>query len=93
MNVLKKLTVLLILLFLSGCGHHPGYYSGRGISVGAYIPFKSYSRHDNHDAYIERPRKHKYRNYKPRKPRKRRYDNHGHHYDKHYSRHNDYRHW
>jgi len=85
MNSLKKSITLLIVLFLSGCAHHSGYYSARsnsaalGISVDAYLPYRSYSNYYDHDVYLYKPQKHIYRNSKPYFRKRDRYD---HRYDK-----------
>jgi len=85
MNILAKSAILILILFLSGCAHHSGYYSGRsnfgavGISVDARIPLYTYSRHYDHDVYRPRSIRRKYRDYDS-------------HHDSHrYGRH-DYRH-
>ena len=86
MNILKKSITLLIVLFLSGCAHHSGYYSARsnsaavGVSVDAYLPYRSYSNYYDHDVYLRRPDKHVYRNSKPYFRKRDRYDHR--YYDK-----------
>lgn len=91
MKILTKFSLLLLLLFLSGCAHHSGYYSGRsnaasyGVSVDAYLPYSSYSTYYDRDVYIQRPIKRKYRVYQ--QPR---YDRHyygkQHKYQQHYDK-------
>ena len=66
MNTLKKLTILVLLLFLAGCAHHSRYYSGRsgigtvGIRVDNYNPY-----YQEYDVYLRRPVRYKYSTYKP----------------------------
>jgi len=87
MKIFTKVSMLFLLVFLSGCAHHSGYYSGHsnnaafGISVDSYLPYRSYSAYYDRDVYLQRPVKHKkYRDYKP-------------HYDKRsYGKHDRYEH-
>jgi len=101
MNILTKSGLLFLLLFLSGCAHHSGHYSGRsnhlafGISIDNLLPplpplpIRPHTSFYSHDAYIHKPVvKHKYRGYKPHKQ----YHSKKHGYDHHNSGHQYERH-
>ncbi len=85
MNILKKSSLLVLILLLSGCAHHSGYYSGHsdfgavGISIDARIPLQAYSRHYQHDTYRPRSIRRRHRNYN------------SHHDSRHYDRYGYYR--
>lgn len=101
-KILKKSITLLIVLFLSGCAHHSGYYStysknaALGVSVDSYLPYRSYSTYYDHDVYIHQPDRYIYRNYQPyyRKHHKygRRYDRRARYDQKHQAKYHRNRH-
>ena len=87
MKILAKLTVLGLILFLSGCAHHYGSYARHsngvfGISVDAQIPIGSYPSRRRHrqNVYQQRPiyRDDRYSQH----DRRQHYNKH--HYDKQY---------
>ena len=85
MKTQLKILIPVLLLILSGCGHHAGYHSTYpdvdqfSISVSGHAPHYSYPDNYNHDVYL-------HRDYKYYKKQHYVYDKHHKGYDKRHSR-------